>query len=61
MAADALAICVATKPRIQGQYKAKFVDLDSPDTLILTFTEAGWLISHLHWSLMSHRKRPASP
>lgn len=53
---DGAASWVATKSRLRGQYKGKPVDLDSTETLILTFTELGWRISHIHWSSTPHRE-----
>ncbi len=58
---DGAASWVATKSRLRGQYKGKPVDLDSTETLILTFTEPGWRISHIHWSSTAHREPPSSP
>lgn len=57
---DGAASWVATKSRLRGQYKGKPVDLDSTETLILTFTEAGWRIAHIHWSSTTHREAHAS-
>ena len=53
---DGAASWIATKTRLRGRYKSKAVDLDSTETLILTFTEAGWRISHIHWSSTAHRE-----
>ena len=58
---DGAASWVATKTRLRGHYKGKAVDLDSTETLILTFTEAGWRISHIHWSSALHREHSVSP
>ena len=46
---------VATKSRMRGHFKAKAVDLDSTETLVLTLTSAGWRIAHIHWSSSPHR------
>ena len=52
---------VATKSRLRGQYKGKAVDLDSTETLILTLTDAGWRVAHIHWSSATHREPRAAP
>lgn len=52
---DQAASWVATKSRLRGHYKGKAVDLDSTETLILTLTNAGWRIAHIHWSSSPHR------
>lgn len=53
---DGAASWIATKTRLRGHYQGKAVDLDSTETLILTFTETGWRISHIHWSSTAHRE-----
>lgn len=53
---DGAASWIATKTRLRGRYQGKAVNLDSTETLILTFTEAGWRISHIHWSSTAHRE-----
>lgn len=49
---------VATRLRLSGHYKGKFVDLNSTETLVLTWTTAGWRIAHAHWSSSPHRGGP---
>ena len=46
---------VATRSRLTGRFKDKDVDLDSTETLVMTRTEAGWRIAHIHWSSTPHR------
>lgn len=41
---------VATRSRLTGQYKGKDIDLNSTETLVMTRTETGWRIAHVHWS-----------
>ena len=46
---------VATRSRFTGRFKDKDVDLNSTETLVMTRTEAGWRIAHIHWSSAPHR------
>lgn len=46
---------VATRSRLRGRYKDKDVDLDSTETLVMTWVGAGWRIAHIHWSSAPHR------
>ncbi len=46
---------VATRSRLRGRYKDKNLDLDSTETLVLTWTQDGWRIAHIHWSSAPHR------
>lgn len=46
---------VATRSRLSGPFKGKDMDLDSTETLVMTKTEAGWRIAHIHWSSAPHR------
>lgn len=50
---------VATRSRLTGRFKNKDVDLDSTETLVMTRTENGWRIAHIHWS--SAPRRSAKP
>ncbi len=51
---DGLNAWVATRSRLTGQFDGKDVDLDSTETLVLTKTERGWRIAHIHWSSAPH-------
>lgn len=48
---------VATRSRLSGRFHGKDVDLDSTETLVLVKMDAGWRISHIHWSSAA-RARP---
>lgn len=52
---DGAASWVATRTHLVGRYRGKAVDLDSTETLILTYTADGWRIAHIHWSSAPHR------
>jgi hypothetical protein len=47
---DASTAWVATRTRLTGRYKGKDVDLNSTETLVMTRTDTGWRIAHIHWS-----------
>ena len=46
---------VATRSRLSGRFKDKDLDLDSTETLVMSRTEAGWRIVHVHWSSAPHK------
>jgi len=46
---------VATRSRLSGRVKDKDLDLDSTETLVMSKTDAGWRIVHVHWSSAPHR------
>jgi ketosteroid isomerase-like protein len=46
---------VATRSRLSGSFKGKDLDLDSTETLVMSKTDAGWRIVHVHWSSAPHR------
>jgi len=41
---------VATRSRLRGRFNDKDVDLSSTETLMMVNTDAGWRITHIHWS-----------
>jgi ketosteroid isomerase-like protein len=41
---------VATEGRITGTYKGKALDRLTTETMLLRRTDAGWKITHVHWS-----------
>jgi hypothetical protein len=47
---DASTAWVATRTRLTGRYKGKDVDLNNTETLVMTRTNTGWRIAHIHWS-----------
>ncbi len=41
---------VATLSRLHGRFNGADVDLSSTETLMMVNTDAGWRITHIHWS-----------
>lgn len=43
-------VTVITRTQLDGTFQERTIDLISSETAILTQTDAGWRIQHLHWS-----------